>query len=138
MTDAENSKDKRDAPGGRWRLFGVAFAGLPEPVQATILMVLAMACFASMAVFIRLAAEGVPALEIVFFRNFFALLILLPLLWRSGMTMLRTEKLGLYGLRAALNAEAALQRERFPHAEHQEAAAAFREKRKPDFNGRGG
>ena len=103
MTDAENSKDKRDAPGGRWRLFGDAFAGLPEPVQATILMVLAMACFASMAVFIRLAAEGVHALEVVFFRNFFALLILLPLLWRSGMTMLRTEKLGLYGLRAALN-----------------------------------
>lgn len=109
MADAE--KDKANAPhqaasNGGWavkRMLMDAFGALPEPVQATVLMVFAMMCFASMAVFIRLAAEGVPALEIVFFRNFFALLILLPLLWRSGMAMLRTEKLGLYGLRAALN-----------------------------------
>ncbi|MDH3242250.1 MAG: enoyl-CoA hydratase/isomerase family protein [Alphaproteobacteria bacterium] len=41
-------------------------------------------------------------------------------------------------LRAALAAETKMQIERFPHAEHQEAAAAFREKRKPDFTfGRG-
>jgi 2-(1,2-epoxy-1,2-dihydrophenyl)acetyl-CoA isomerase len=37
------------------------------------------------------------------------------------------------GLRAALKAEAAMQRERFPAWEHQEGAAAFREKRPPDF-----
>ena len=37
------------------------------------------------------------------------------------------------GLRAALEAETKMQIERFPHGEHQEAAAAFREKRKPDF-----
>lgn len=36
-------------------------------------------------------------------------------------------------IRAALGAEAELQRARFPHPEHQEAAAAFREKRRPDF-----
>ncbi|MCZ6448294.1 MAG: enoyl-CoA hydratase/isomerase family protein, partial [Alphaproteobacteria bacterium] len=37
------------------------------------------------------------------------------------------------GLRAALEAEAKMQVDRFPHAEHQEAVRAFREKRKPDF-----
>jgi 2-(1,2-epoxy-1,2-dihydrophenyl)acetyl-CoA isomerase len=37
------------------------------------------------------------------------------------------------GLRAALAAEAKMQGERFPHPEHQEGAAAFREKRKADF-----
>ncbi len=42
------------------------------------------------------------------------------------------------GLRAALAAEAKMQGERFPHPEHQEGAAAFREKRKPDFAGGGG
>jgi len=42
---------------------------------------------------------------------------------------------GLDGLRAALAAEAKMQGDRFPHPEHQEAAAAFREKRKADFTG---
>ncbi len=37
------------------------------------------------------------------------------------------------GLRAALAAEAKMQGERFPHPEHREGAAAFREKRKADF-----
>lgn len=42
------------------------------------------------------------------------------------------------GLRAALAAEAEMQKARFPHAEHQEGAAAFREKRGPDYTfGRG-
>ncbi len=58
-----------------------------------------------------------------------------PLAARAAVKSLLSD---LDGLRAALAAEAALQRERFPHAEHQEAAAAFREKRKPDFSGRGG
>ncbi len=40
------------------------------------------------------------------------------------------------GLRAALAAEAEMQGDRFPHPEHQEAARAFREKRKADFTGR--
>jgi 2-(1,2-epoxy-1,2-dihydrophenyl)acetyl-CoA isomerase len=35
---------------------------------------------------------------------------------------------------AALKSEAAQQRARFPHAEHQEGAAAFREKRTPDYS----
>ena len=39
------------------------------------------------------------------------------------------------GLRAALNAETAMQLERFPHWEHQEGARAFREKRAADYSG---
>jgi 2-(1,2-epoxy-1,2-dihydrophenyl)acetyl-CoA isomerase len=38
------------------------------------------------------------------------------------------------GLRAALAAEAAMQLERFPSWEHQEGAAAFREKRPPNYD----
>lgn len=37
------------------------------------------------------------------------------------------------GLRAALNSEAEMQVERFPHWEHQEGARAFREKRPADY-----
>jgi 2-(1,2-epoxy-1,2-dihydrophenyl)acetyl-CoA isomerase len=40
---------------------------------------------------------------------------------------------GLDELRAALKSETAQQRARFPHDEHQEGAAAFREKRSPDY-----
>jgi enoyl-CoA hydratase/carnithine racemase len=39
------------------------------------------------------------------------------------------------GLRKALNAEAEMQLERFPHWEHQEGARAFREKRSANYNG---
>ena len=74
-----------------------------QPIRAALFMLMAMACFASMGVFIRFAAEGVHALEVVFFRNFFALLILTPLLWRSGLGLLQTRRAGLYGLRAAFN-----------------------------------
>jgi 2-(1,2-epoxy-1,2-dihydrophenyl)acetyl-CoA isomerase len=41
---------------------------------------------------------------------------------------------GLDDLRAALDDEAAQQRARFPDAEHQEGAAAFREKRAPKYS----
>lgn len=80
-----------------------AFDGLPPPVRATLLMLFAMTCFAAMAVLIRLAAQSIHALEIVFFRNFFALTLLLPVLWRNGIGLLRTQRIGLYGLRAGLN-----------------------------------
>lgn len=43
---------------------------------------------------------------------------------------------GINELRAAFRAEAVQQRTRFPHPEHQEGAAAFREKRPPDFTKR--
>lgn len=41
------------------------------------------------------------------------------------------------GLRDALDSEAAQQRARFPHTEHQEGASAFREKRAPDYSEKG-
>ena len=41
---------------------------------------------------------------------------------------------GLDGLQAALDEESAQQRSRFPHGEHQEGAAAFREKRAPKYS----
>ncbi len=77
--------------------------GLPPSVRATLFMVGAMAAFSAMGVFIRLAAEGVPTLEIVFFRNFFALLLLSPLLLRHGVSLLANRRMGLYCLRGVVN-----------------------------------
>ena len=80
-----------------------ALGALSQPIRAALLMLAAMVSFATMGVLIRLAAEGVHTLEVVFFRNFFALLILSPVLFRNGFGVLRTRRWGLYGLRAVLN-----------------------------------
>ena len=76
---------------------------LSRPVQAAIFMLMAMSLFVSMGVFIRLAAQGVHILEVVFFRNFFALVLLSPLIFRSGIGLLKTKNMGLYWLRSILN-----------------------------------
>lgn len=55
---------------------------------------------------------------------------------QAAIKTIKTQLSGLDELRAALRAEADQQRTRFPHGEHQEGAAAFREKRAPDFSGK--
>ena len=85
------------------QLARTAWAALPASIQAAALMLVAMIFFTSMSVFIRLAAESVHSLEVVFFRNFLALLILMPWLLHRGPGVLRTRRLGLYSSRAILN-----------------------------------
>jgi drug/metabolite transporter (DMT)-like permease len=63
----------------------------------------AMVCFAAMSLFIRLAAEEVHPLVVVFYRNILALLFMLPWLMRRGFGGLRTRRIGLFTLRAAIN-----------------------------------
>lgn len=53
---------------------------------------------------------------------------------QAAVAAIKTMLAGLDELRAALDNEAAQQRARFPHPEHQEGAAAFREKRAPDYS----
>ncbi|MGF1649985.1 MAG: DMT family transporter [Hyphomicrobiaceae bacterium] len=74
-----------------------------QPVLASLYMLAAMAFFVSMGVFIRFAAEEVHTLEVVFFRNFFALLILSPLFLRYGWGALTTGNMTLQLTRAGLN-----------------------------------
>ena len=56
--------------------------------------------FAAMAACVRLAGQNLPQSEVVFFRNFMALLFLLPLLLQQRVS-LRTQVLPLHLLRAA-------------------------------------
>lgn len=70
--------------------------------RAVGLMALAMLLFGVMAVCIRLASQQLHAFEIAFFRNFFGFLVLLPILWRHGPSLLRTQKLGFYVARCLI------------------------------------
>lgn len=66
-------------------------------------MALAMLFFTSMGIFIRLAAEELHTLEIVFFRNFLAFLLMAPWILRQGIGVMYTRRLGLYSFRALIN-----------------------------------
>lgn len=69
-----------------------------------------LAAFGSSAMngLIRVLSTDLHAFEIAFFRNLFALLLLVPLVWRAGVASLRTRRPGLHALRGVLNAIAML------------------------------
>jgi drug/metabolite transporter (DMT)-like permease len=60
------------------------------------------AAFALMVLTIRLASETIPTSEIAFFRNFFGLLALLPILLRKHRAVPRTRHLGRYLVRTTV------------------------------------
>ena len=70
--------------------------------RAALLMLGSTLFFGMMAIAIRLASATLPTVEIAFFRNFFGLLALLPLLYRSGRGVLRTQQLPRYFVRSAI------------------------------------
>ena len=67
------------------------------------MMLLAMLMFTVMGICIRLSSAFVPVLEIVFFRNFLALLILAPVLIRGGAASIRMNRPRLFFGRAFVN-----------------------------------
>ncbi|WP_420402889.1 DMT family transporter [Nisaea sp.] len=83
--------------------FIAAFSRLPATVRATLLMSTAMVFFTSMGLFIRLSSETLHVLEVVFFRNFLAVVLMAPWIMQQGFGALRTKRYGLYSLRAAVN-----------------------------------
>jgi drug/metabolite transporter (DMT)-like permease len=80
------------------------FNNLPAQTRATCLMIVALFMFTLMGICIRLSAEHLPVIEVVFFRNFLAVLILLPLVARVGFGSLRMHRPKLFFVRAAVNA----------------------------------
>ena len=70
--------------------------------RAVGLMVASTILFGLMAVCIRLASQQLHPFEIAFFRNFFGLVAVLPLLFRHGGGLLRTDKLRFYLIRCAI------------------------------------
>ncbi|HVF36008.1 MAG TPA: DMT family transporter [Candidatus Saccharimonadia bacterium] len=66
------------------------------------LMVISAVLFGFMAITIRYASRQLHAFEIAFFRNVFGFVFALPLLFRHGLSILKTEKLPLYFLRCVI------------------------------------
>jgi len=79
-------------------------AAAPVPWVASAHALGAIVMFVAMAVFIRALADRLPAGDIAFYRAFFGLLLLLPLVlgggWARTRRILATRHLALFGLRA--------------------------------------
>jgi drug/metabolite transporter (DMT)-like permease len=92
-------------PDIRLKLLGARAApSAGDPVAGVIWITISMALFAGLAVFSRQAMDaGLHPFEVVFLRNVFACLLLVPLLVYRGRSLLRSERPGLYGLRVAVS-----------------------------------
>lgn len=75
---------------------------LPVALQGALYMTGAAFCFSIMNISIRIVSVEVDPLQIAFFRNFFALVFMLPWLARAGLDGLRTERLAGHFWRAVL------------------------------------
>jgi len=78
-------------------------ARVPAPVRGVAWMALAAAAFAVMINVVRYLTESFDPLQVVFFRNLFGLVAMLPWLGRQGFGALRTRRMGLHLLRAAIS-----------------------------------
>ena len=86
---------------------------LPPALRGMVLMVISGAMFTAMHATIRLVSAegpdgGLHPFEIAFFRNFFGLVVLLPVLLRTGVAALRTEHFGMHALRSGMQSMAML------------------------------
>ena len=77
-------------------------AGWSAPVTAAVLVVFASVLFAVMNGIIRHVAQEVDPLQIVFFRNMFGLLAMMPWLAREGLGVLRSKRPMLIGVRSLI------------------------------------
>ena len=75
---------------------------LPAVVRATVYALLAALFFSAMAIFIRQASYELHPTVIVFFRNLLALGVMMPWLMGAGLGAMRTERIGMFGLRSLL------------------------------------
>ncbi len=75
-----------------------------EPVAGALWVIVAMAFLAAITAFGRyLALSGLDPFQVVFFRNLFCVIWMLPLFAWRGMSLVRTEQLHLYGARVAVS-----------------------------------
>lgn len=81
---------------------GTPAARAADVKRAVLLMTASTVIFGCMAVCIRLASKQLHPFEIAFFRNFFGLVFILPMLARHGPSLLHTNKLPLYLVRCVI------------------------------------
>lgn len=81
---------------------------LPPVARGATMVVAACFLFTLVAVLIRFVTREVDPVEVAFFRNFLGLLFVLPLVAKRRSRLLRTERLGMHGLRAAIGVAATI------------------------------
>jgi drug/metabolite transporter (DMT)-like permease len=99
-----SSIESRNTAGltARLRASGKAGKG-NDPIVGIIWVTLAMATFAGLCTFGKYAIQaGVDPLQVIFFRNFFCLILMLPLLHWRGPSLAVTTQVKLYGVRVGL------------------------------------
>lgn len=75
-----------------------------HPVAALLLVTASMALLVGIAAAARSASlAGVDPLQIMFFRNFFCVVLMLPLLYKRGWSLVQTRQPKLYGFRVAVS-----------------------------------
>ena len=82
------------------------FAKLSPNLQGALWLLLSCLGFSVMATFVKFAAREVSPFEITFFRCFFGLLVLLPVIAWHGVGSLRTKHFGMHAWRGILGATA--------------------------------
>ncbi len=83
-------------------MFREPFSAIPAPLRGVFFMLISTLLFTGMQVAVRHVAEELHPFEVAFFRNFFGLLVVSPLLFQYGSGVLRTPRLKLHALRGAL------------------------------------
>ena len=72
----------------------------PNLLKGALLLLLAEACFAGIGALVKLTSDSASHAQVVFFRNFFALLLMLPFLYKHGFSLLKTQRWYLHLSRA--------------------------------------
>jgi len=91
-------------PDFKLKLRAPAAGTASDPVAGVIWITIAMALFAGLAVFSRMTMNaGLHPFEVVFLRNVFACLVLMPLLVYRGRSLWHSSRFGLYGLRVSIS-----------------------------------
>ena len=91
-------------PDFKLKLRAPAAGTASDPVAGVIWITIAMALFAGLAVFSRMTMNaGLHPFEVVFLRNVFACLLLVPLLVYRGRSLWHSSHFGLYGLRVSIS-----------------------------------
>lgn len=72
----------------------------PHLVKGALLLLLAEACFAGIGAVVKFTSATASEAQVVFFRNFFALVLMLPFLFQHGFSLLKTQRWYLHVSRA--------------------------------------
>ncbi len=79
------------------------WSALPGPSRGIALMIVSTVFFSVMHATIRHVSQDLHPFQIAFFRNFFGLIVFLPIIVQRGVGVFHTARLGLHVVRAMLN-----------------------------------